>query len=97
MRAVRVRLLKYEAILREHLELVEEQVDAEARTREEQEIAVLSGITLRPLGEQIRLLRVRQRIYHAALNNVRGENVPRARRPTARYSDRCCAPGRCSA
>ncbi len=80
-RAGRDRLRKYEAILREHLERVEEQVDAEARTREEQEIAELSGITLRPLGEQIRLLRVRQRIFRAALNNVRGENVPRRQAP----------------
>jgi hypothetical protein len=79
--AGRDRLRSLEARLKEQIEMVEESVANEARQCESDEIRSLSGVHLLPLGEQIRRLSARRKVYQAALHHIQEQKVPRKGRP----------------
>jgi hypothetical protein len=81
--AGRDRLHSLEARLKEQVETVEEGVAEAARQRESDEIRALTGIHLLPLGEQIRRLSAKRKIYQAALHHVQEQKIPRKARPDA--------------
>ena len=53
------------------------QIQEEAETREAAELREISSIRKEPLGEQLRRLQSRQRVYTAALHALRDQNAPR--------------------
>jgi hypothetical protein len=75
--AGRVKLDGYEARLREQIEMVTTKVQEEAQALESSEIREISSIRKESLGEQLRRLQSRQRIYTAALHALRDQNAPR--------------------
>ncbi len=79
--AGRDRLDMLEARLKKQVEAVEEQVKAEARTLEAREIGGIGAFRLEPLGEQIRQLQIRHRVYSAALSRLQDQNIPRRTTP----------------
>lgn len=75
--AGRAKLDGYEARLREQIEMVTTKVQEEAQTLESSELREISSIRKESLGEQLRRLESRQRIYTAALHALRDQNAPR--------------------
>jgi hypothetical protein len=75
--AGRAKLDGYEARLREQIEMVTNKVREEAEALEAAELREISSIRKESLGEQLRRLESRQRIYTAALHALRDQNAPR--------------------
>ena len=75
--AGRAKLDGYEARLREQIEMVTTKIQEEAQTLESAELREISSIRNESLGEQLRRLQSRQRIYTAALHALRDQNAPR--------------------
>ncbi|HEX6796842.1 MAG TPA: tubulin-like doman-containing protein [Ktedonobacterales bacterium] len=78
--AGRDRLDLLEARLKKQVAAVEEEVEDQARALEAKEMKALAAGRLDPIGQQVRRLQSRRRVYIAALNHIQDQRIPR---PTA--------------
>ena len=79
--AGRDRLDLLEARLKKQVAAVEEAVAEESRALEAREMKALAAGRLDPLGEQLRRLASRHRVYTAALNHIQDQRIPRPASP----------------
>ncbi|MFI5271780.1 MAG: tubulin-like doman-containing protein [Ktedonobacterales bacterium] len=79
--AGRDRLDLLEARLKKQVEVVDDAVREASRDLEARELKGIAAFRLDPLGEQMRRLQGRRRVYTAALNHIQDQRIPRQASP----------------